>query len=413
MPTVLILMDAFRHDYLSEEVTPFLFHCSRQGEHYKTVLPSPGYCERTEVLTGLRPRQSGFLTAIGYDPDRSPFSGMKWLRIFEWIERGILSSSRLFGKSFSQRLYRYYKIRMKRFLRRRSSGMSPYEIPVSLLPYWSLTEDRIDHREDRAFPTASILSLVDKKGGTYFYDSFTALNLPANGADQDRLHMALAEIRNRPHDLTLIYVAAPDHFGHKYGPQSDELKRALRQMDQDLKDFTETFQQHIPGSNFVFLGDHGMATVTQSFDAGEHLNQLAGSLGLKLKRDYIYFLDSTLMRVWFLSDRAKRDFAAAIQASQPFRERGVFVDEALAEKHHIPWPDSRYGDLLWWTHPGVLIFPDFFHKTDRNRGMHGYDPDLPESQGMCIVYGDGIQPQTVDSIPLTETFSILKRLVSA
>ena len=412
MPTVFILMDAFRHDYLTKEATPFLFHCSRNGEYYKTVLPGLGYCERTEILTGLHPEQSGFLTAIGYDPDHSPFKNIKWLPVFEWAEFLILNFFQLLGQNFSQRLYHYYKYRMKRFFRKQSSGMSPYEIPVSLLSYWSLTEDQTDHREEDAFPAPSILSLLNQKGGTFYYDSFTALNLPANGTDKDRLQMVLTEVKDRAHDLVLIYISAPDHFGHKYGPQSEELNQALRQMDQDLKDFTEKFQQFIPESNFVFLGDHGMTPVTHSFDAGEHLLPLAKSLGLKLKRDFIYFLDSTLMRVWFLSDKARKVFPEEIKASTSFQNLGTFFNKALARKHHIPWPAPKYGDLIWWTNPGVIIFPDFFHKIAQNKGMHGYDPNLPESQWVCIVYGKNIQSRTIDSIPLTKTFTILKRLVS-
>ncbi len=406
-------MDAFRHDYLTEKHTPFLASCSQRGEYYKTVRPGLGYCERTEILTGLHPKQSGFFTAIGYDPENSPFKDIKGLPVLEWMEFLILNVFRLLGQDFSQRLYHFYKYRMKRYLKRRSSGMSPYEIPVSLLSYWSLTEDQTDHRNENAFPTPSILSLIEKAGGSYFYDSFTALNLPANGSDEDRLQMVLDEAKERAHDLTLIYISAPDHYGHKFGPESDELNRALNQMDGDLKSFTEKFQQLIPDSNFVFLGDHGMIPVTQSFDAGNHLSALAKSLGLKLKKDFIYFLDSTLMRVWFLSDKAKRVFPEAIQSSSAFKNQGEFFDDTLTAENNIPWPDTKYGDLIWWTNPGVLVHPDFFHKTHQDKGMHGYDPQLPESQGICIIYGNRIQPRIIDSIPLTKTFSILRDLVLA
>jgi predicted AlkP superfamily pyrophosphatase or phosphodiesterase len=82
MATVLILLDAFRRDYLAEHNTPFLWSCSREGEHYKGVIQSFGFCERSEILTGMNGRESGFLTAIGFDPDASPYRGNKLLHLF-------------------------------------------------------------------------------------------------------------------------------------------------------------------------------------------------------------------------------------------------------------------------------------------------------------------------------------------
>ena len=60
MATVLLLLDAFRRDYLEEETTPFLWKCSLEGERYEGVTQSFGFCERSEILCGLGPRQTGF-----------------------------------------------------------------------------------------------------------------------------------------------------------------------------------------------------------------------------------------------------------------------------------------------------------------------------------------------------------------
>ena len=90
MSTIFILLDGFRKDYLSNSTTPFLWKCSQEGEHYESVEPSFGFCERTEILTGMRGDESGFFSAIGYDPANSPYSGKNILSFFHFIEKLLL-----------------------------------------------------------------------------------------------------------------------------------------------------------------------------------------------------------------------------------------------------------------------------------------------------------------------------------
>ena len=50
--TLLVLIDAFRHDYLSKEHTPFLWSLLEAGHYVERLEPSFGVCERTEILVG-------------------------------------------------------------------------------------------------------------------------------------------------------------------------------------------------------------------------------------------------------------------------------------------------------------------------------------------------------------------------
>ena len=70
---VYLLLDAFRCDYIDEKSTPFLYNCSQKGIFYKQVIPSLSFCERTEIFTGKKPNESGFFTAIGYEPASSQY----------------------------------------------------------------------------------------------------------------------------------------------------------------------------------------------------------------------------------------------------------------------------------------------------------------------------------------------------
>lgn len=410
MAVVFFLLDAMRHDYITERDTPFLWRCGQEGEYSKHVIPSFGFCERTEILTGLQPSESGFFTAIGYDPENSPFKEMKLLPLFDIIERFIPKKLRVPGKDTTGGFCRYYRGAMSKLFRKFfDSGMSTYCIPFSLLPYFNLTEDRIDHRCKDAFPTPSVLQLLENRGQSYFYDSFTALNLSPNGSDSDRMHLVLQAAGKKDYVLYFIYISLPDAYGHKYGPLSSKLKNAVHDMDSQLEGFVKTFKKRVGESTFIFLGDHGMVPITKLFDAKEIISDISKKLGLKFKRDFIYFLDSTLVRMWFFSDKARQLFPVALKQSDQFNTHGKFINERISQKYHIPWSDRRYGDMTWWADSGVLIYPDFFHNDGvPYKGMHGYDPELPESQGTCIVYGDNTNKKEIDAIPLTSVFDILK-----
>ena len=403
MAVVFFLLDAFRFDYLSAEDTPFLWQCAQDGRHIQRIVPNFGFCERSEILTGQRPDVTGFFTAIGYDPEHSPFKRLTWLLAIlpPW--------ERLLPKN---RFYRAYRARLNRWVSRRNSQrMNPYHIPLTLLPYWSLTEDQIDHRKPGAFPVPSIFQLMTEQGKTYFYDSFTALNLPANGPDHNRQRLAIEAARQHNYALYLVFVSLPDVLGHRYGPHSRQLRQGLTEMDRDLQKFILTFETIHPESHYIFLGDHGMVGVKCYLDVEKVINKIARQKRLKLGHDFVYFLDSTLMRLWTFSDKVQTIFSEQLQNNTLLSQNGQFINKELAKAYHIPWNDRRYGDIIWWAHPGTLIFPDFFHQVEKKKGMHGYDPTLPESQGMCIACGPGIAQQKVDMMHLTDVFHLLREIV--
>lgn len=409
-PVVLFLLDAMRHDYISENTTPFLFKYSRIGKYYERVIPSFGFCERTEILTGLRPKESGYFTAIGYDPNNSPFKSSILLNYLEVSEKLFQNIIIIFGKNKSQKLNKYYRKFITRYTTD-SDGikMKTYSIPFTLLPSFSLTEDKIDHRLNGAFPGPSIFDYLKNNNLSYYYDSFTALNLPSNGNDNNRIKMALNAAQNNAYSLFMIYLSLPDSYGHRYGPLSNELMNALYEMDRQIEMSVKMFNKILGECTFIFVGDHGMVTVSETINAKQIIFETSKKLGLKVREDFIYFLDSTLVRLWFYTDKAKKLLTRALNESAQFNKYGKFIDKNISEKYNIPWGDKRYGDMIWWANKGVLVYPDFFHSYGKPcKGMHGYDPEIPESQGMCIVYSDNCKNKIVEKIPLTFTFNILK-----
>ena len=136
--TVLILIDACRHDYLNRGITPFLDTLKKSGEYTKKIIPGNGFCERAEIFTGKKPSDTGFFTAIDYSANRKQNAGIaRTLDFLAFILK--LLPFRLLEK-IVRRLLWEYSIKT-------AHPMHPQKIPLNLIKYFSLTEDYTDMRE--------------------------------------------------------------------------------------------------------------------------------------------------------------------------------------------------------------------------------------------------------------------------
>ena len=171
MATFLFVCDAMRSDYISKEITPFLWGCLQNGEYYKKVIPGYGFCERTEILTGLHSSESGFFTAIGYDPDNSTYNGIKYLKALEYMERIIPKTLKVPFKKNPGGFYRAFRNLINKILLFKYSinSLKPYAIPYSFLPYFTLTEDNINFLQKNQFKVPSIIDLLKDRKKKYFY----------------------------------------------------------------------------------------------------------------------------------------------------------------------------------------------------------------------------------------------------
>jgi len=167
---------------------------------------------------------------------------------------------------------------------------------------------------------------------------------------------------------------------------------------------TEDRHDHFETVHWLVLGDHGMVPVKRHIDAGTVIHAAAQRHGLSPNWDYQLFLDSTLVRVWTLTSRANQ-LLVQVFTMPPLAGIGQLITPSLADELRIPPPGRCYGNLIWWCAPGILVFPDYFHVAQPMRGMHGYDPSLPESQGMALVVspdtgpGEIAQAELIDVCP--------------
>ena len=414
MKVVFFLLDAFRQDYLSEENTPFLYQKAQQGIQIDKIIPSAGFCERTEIFFGLKPNESGFFTSIGYDEKDGVYKNAKGLRFFGKLED--FFSSVFFGiaankiNAFDHYLHKIVDKLYFNFFGSRKQ-LKSYKIPHSFLPYFSLTEDRFElHTVGTLKNRKSIFKIIEERGGSTYIGAFTSLGEVSNGDDSNRIRLGIEAIKTN--NFVPIYINSIDAFGHAYGPGSIELKQKTTELDSILNQAVSEILAQDPETVIYFLGDHGMTQIDEHIDVKRELTEITKKNGLKKGKDFVYFLDSTLMRIWFRSEKAKNILRKELTKNKVLSTYGVFIDDKLAKQFDIPINDRRYGDMTWWANDGILIFPDFFRDKSIVKGMHGYRPTTKSTFGTCIVWGNKVKSKKIDNIELSGIYHHLIKMMS-
>jgi len=395
---VFFLADAFSSNYLSKDKTPFLYDCIGKGVYTEKIIPGIGFCERAEIFTGVSSTKSGYLTAIGFSPKKSPYRNMGMtLKVISFVDT-VFSFFPIVRKIL-RRILSYYIYRV-------DHPLNPYHIPFKLLKYFSLTEDYEDITKFNALGANSIFDEATLNSKQIYHDSFTGLNKKNNGSDEDRLQMVLNESSGE-YSLYLIYISIMDAVGHKYGPDSPETDDALTTLDNALMNFVDRFEKIYPESTYVFLGDHGMVQVDDHIDINAIIKKMEYDLQLELGLDYIYFLDSTMFRLWFFNDNVEVKIKSYLFDVSELAEKGIFHNN----EHKFNLKKDT-GDIIWYANSGVLIHPDFFHASNHvPLGMHGYlDRGKLGSCGMCIKFGNTV---TLDTHKERHLYDVYNDLLDA
>lgn len=390
MKTVFVLVDALKSLYLTEENMPFLYSLSQKGRYVRQIIPCAGFCERSEIFSGLDGYDTGNFTAIGYLPEESPY---KEDGLVLWIAE-ILEK---INSRVARKLFRMWRVKSKKRL-------NPYRIPFRSLKHFALTEDGLIQLR----PHKDIFDELRIAGLSYTLDGFTALSDFEKRTKLKPVDFVESEL-NKNTDFIPIYIGAIDGVGHKYGKDIDSIRPYLKEVDEQLQEISNKAFEC--GYSICVLGDHGMVPVTVKVDIMKAIT----SLKCKLHKDYEVFYDSTFVRFWFKNDKAKNSIIGCLVDG--FSKYGYFVDKNNCQDYRIPLDiisiDGKpvYGDLIWCTNPGVLISPDYFHSADESEnGMHGYI-ELVEGHGtgLFVEMYEGINKETIER---AESSSVCRRLCS-
>ena len=389
---ILILLDAFRGDYINGQNTPNISHLAKRSNYIKFLKPSFGFCERTEILTGKSSMETGYFTAIAYDPINSPYKKYKNSLIFFSVLESIFRL-RIFKKIIRRFFWEIFKSKEGTFY--------PFNIPFKDLVNLSLTEDGINNLIEN-----SDKSLYKISQGV-FKEATTDMSSSLKGDDQHRLNLVLKNLQNEDFQFYPTYVSMMDSIGHRYGTKHVKVKSSLRHVDRIIIDFINEAQKIDKNCAIVLCGDHGMTDVTDKINIQNSLIKIKNtnhSLG-----KFNYFLDSTIARFWFNENRKSNAKMLSKIIDNQFSKFGESILFEEFEENDIP-SSRKYGDLLFICKPGIIISPDFFNLNSDIKGMHGYKPNEKSSYGFCIDLSKNMTPKIENSpVPLTHVYTIISK----
>jgi predicted AlkP superfamily pyrophosphatase or phosphodiesterase len=287
MKTIVILVDALRGNYLNAKNMPFLNDLAKKSIYVKEVKPSFGFCERTEIFTGMTPKISKNLTAIGYDPGRSEYANINCLLYFLSIIEKI---NRYYTRKISSKIFNIFR-----------KEMQIYEIPFRSLSKYALTEDSKDLDEYDAFNNESIIDVARKENIKISLNAFTSMRMQKTYLPIEKKIKYIKKCSEIDVDCAFLYIGDIDKYGHMYADDIKKMKSHLNRTDDIIKEIYSYFMDKCIPFNLVVLGDHGMVPIHDTIN----ISNLIEDTRLTLGRDYEMFLDSTIARFWFFNKDAE------------------------------------------------------------------------------------------------------------
>lgn len=363
--TVFVMLDACRYDYIDEKHTPFMHGLMAKGFSSR-LKPTFGFEPDAAYLAGLYPDEADGGAQFWYYPRESPFKAARFI-------------PRLFNRlpEIPQKVIRKLFAKAAR-IHNASPNLSTAFIPFHLLDKFALPmKFGLDHPE--FCPAQTIFDLLREKKQSWLYHASPEYRVNIKAACK----RAENEL-NAPLAFAFLHIGNLDVIGHKFGPDTREIKKELRTVDEGLHKIYKIVNQRFDEINFAIMGDHGMIRVEKTIDLLAPLRHLP----LAPDKDYLLFLDSTMARFWFFSDNAE----CLVKETMSGIKGGHVLKREEKNKYHLNYPHNRFGDLIFLTDPGNLIFPNFFQNRSPVVGMHGYDPGDFGQQSVLLIDSKKIKP---------------------
>ncbi len=168
-----------------------------------------------------------------------------------------------------------------------------------------------------------------------------------------------------------IVINQIDHAGHVYGTEDSGYQQEI----EDLNFFlTEFFEKLDTDSSIVILSDHGMSNhpIKTKLD-------LESTLGAQANDKYIYFVDSSVCKIWYFDEDIK------MKAQEYFNslETGRMITDSEKEYWGI---SNDICDDVFVLNSNFYFEPQYFGFGIRSKtyGMHGSLPECEDQHGVLL-----------------------------
>jgi len=309
------------------------------------------------LLTGQSPSQHGHWNLFYYDPAKSPFAWLRWLRHFP---------ERLVNHRVSQKLIK----ETGRHFFHMGPQFECYVKPT-LMPFFNWVERRC------IYEPAGI------SGAPSIFDRMVGCDIPYRAYsyhhwnDKEILERAQNDLEHSNAEFFFVYLCELDAELHAFWAQPERLRSMLVRYETKLRRLCETALRLDPDASIAIFSDHGMAPVTDRYDLKKEID----ALGWSMPDDYLVVYDSTMARFWFFNAESRTSISACLQ-----RQRcGRILGDAELQDLGVLFPDRRYGETIFLLNSGCMFYRSDFHSGNwLPTGMHGYHPDDPYSDAVFL-----------------------------
>ena len=378
--TIIVSLDGFRADFLHRGLTPTLNAFIKQGvspEYTLPSFPSVTFPNHYTLVTGLYPESHGVVGNTFWDPNiREEFyytepSAMqpKW-----WGGEPLWVTAENQGVRMAVHMWP-------------GSEAHIGHVEPSFLDKFNGSE-ALNRKVDR------ILGLLDKPG-----------------PDPEHLEKVVKDQRPQ---MIMAYVPNVDADGHKYGPNSTEIRETIKDVDSMLADLFDGLEQRNLTDivNVVVVSDHGMATTSV-----DRLIQFEDLVDPK----YFDHIDGWPLYGLRLKDPEMLDMLYDHLVKESAQRDGFEVylrDVDMPEDYHFSNND-RIAPLWIVPHTGwaIVTHEEFNVKKAKEkglvyhpRGLHGYDYENPLMRSIFVARGPAFPHKPgsrIDVFQNIEVYNIL------
>ncbi len=351
---VLVSLDGFRYDYPQEHGAPNITALAAAGATALNGMlpsyPSLTFPNHWTLVTGLFPEHHGIVRNSFYDPVRK--------ETYSYKESKTNADGTWYGGT----------------------------------PLWSLAEGQ-GMRAASFFWPGSEAEVAGERPDDYVHFLDT---LP----DEQRIDQVITWLQlppaQRPHLITLYY-SNTDHAGHNYGPDSPEVREAVRHVDALMGDLRKRLDATGLPVNMVVLADHGMVRIDPGW----------------IQFDKFADLSHTRVQEWLLYPDSEAETEKLYEQFRAHPDPRFSVyrrRDVPAELHYSASP--RIGDPVIIPNGPYIGHP---HATDTvpSPGDHGYDPaKLTSMRALFLANGPDIRAGVqLPVFPNVDVYSFVARLL--
>jgi predicted AlkP superfamily pyrophosphatase or phosphodiesterase len=385
-PLLVLLIDAYRHDYLGRGETPAIDELAAGG-HARPLQTILGYSDsiRATAFTGLHPDELGYWMEYRFAPGHTPFRPFTELAPLDRVPSDLALRALKLGLS---------RTVVPAIARRRGyTSLDLRHLPFGAMRFFAYTL-RGPMTSYAALPAPTIFDRLTETGRSWTY-------LDSSKVGDEGIDAGIAASPART-SLLFVYLHHVDMASHLFGIEGKRFRSTLRATDERVARIVGAARQRLGDLDVLLFSDHGMSPATTFRSLPELRRHPA------FAKAFVYALDATMVRLWFRHDAGPsiRDEIRELVARD--LPTGRFLDDAERTWFHVAFPHRDYGDEIYLIPPGEVIFPNF-HSYIRPKAMHAYDPGDPDQQGIVVVAGDRA-PALAERVEMVDVHGMIERL---